>query len=394
MPGPGAYWINQEEKKELMDVIDSGYLFRYGDMNDPEFKHKVYSLEQEFSKLMEVNHALGVTSGSAALITALLAAGLKPGDEVIVPAYTFVATYSSIIFLGGIPVLSEIDDSLNIDPKQIEEKITSKTKAIMPVHMLGNPADMDAIIAIAEKHDLTVIEDACQATGASYHGKRLGTIGDIGAYSLNVFKTITAGDGGIVATNDENLYKRAFAIHDQGHTPNRMGVEVGKRVILGMNYRMNELTGAVALAQVRKLDNILKTLRTKKNTLKAMIADVGGFHFRKLNDPDGECATLCTLIFDSSEKAGQVAKSLNNTTVDQSGWHVYANMEHVNNYLKSAGLPYGKGAYPQTDDILSRSMNISIGVVDAGLGAGFGININSTENEIEQKAEEFREACQ
>ncbi len=394
MPGPGAYWINQDEKNELIDVIDSGYLFRYGDMNDPDFKHKVYSLEQEFANLMGVNHALGVTSGSAALITALLAAGLKPGDEVIVPAYTFVATYSAIIFLGGIPVLTEIDDSLNIDPNQIEEKITCKTKAIMPVHMLGNPADMDAIMAISEKHNLTVIEDACQATGACYKGKRLGTIGDIGTYSLNVFKTITSGDGGIVATNDENLYKRAFAIHDQGHTPNRMGVEVGKRVILGMNYRMNELTGAVALAQVRKLDDILKTLRTKKNTLKAMIADVSGFQFRKLNDPDGECATLCTVIFDSVEKAAEVAKSLNNTTVDQSGWHVYANMEHVNNYLKSAGLPNGKGAYPQTDDILSRSMNISIGVVDAGLGAGFGININSIDDEIEKKANEFRKACQ
>jgi dTDP-4-amino-4,6-dideoxygalactose transaminase len=393
MPGPGAYWIQQEEKEEVLDVMGSGYLFRYGDMDDPDFKHKVFTLEKEFASIMGGNHALAVTSGSAALMTSLLAIGLKPGDEVIVPAYTFVATYSSIIFLGGVPVLTEIDKSLNIDPYQLEDKITSKTRAILPVHMLGNPADMDAIMSIARKHDLAVIEDACQATGGSYKGKRLGIIGDIGAYSFNIFKTITAGDGGMVVTGDEMLYKRAFAIHDQGHTPNRMGVQVGDRSILGMNFRMNELTGAVALAQTRKLDTILETLRTNKARFKELISDVEGLEFRKLNDQKGECATLCTVIFDSSERAATTAKRLGNTTVDHSGWHVYANMEHVNNYLKEKGLPYGKGAYPQTDYILSRSMNISIGVVDTGLGAAFGININASTAEIEKAADDFHRAC-
>ncbi len=393
MPGPGAYWIQQEEKKEVLEVMESGYLFRYGDMGDPDFKHKVFTLEKEFANTMGVKHALAVTSGSAALMTSLLAIGLEPGDEVIVPAYTFVASYSSIIFVGGVPVLTEIDSSLNIDPRHLEDKITSKTRAILPVHMLGNPADMDAIMSIARKHDLAVIEDACQATGGSYKGKRLGAIGTIGAYSFNIFKTITAGDGGMVVTDDEMLYKRAFAIHDQGHTPNRMGVQVGDRSILGMNFRMNELTGAVALAQTRKLDLILQTLRSKKRRFKTLISDVEGVEFRKLNDPEGECATLCTVIFDSAERAATIAKRLGNTTVDHSGWHVYANMEHVNNYFKEKGLPYGRGAYPQTDDILRRSMNISIGVVDAGLGAAFGININASNAEIEKAADDFYRAC-
>ena len=234
-----------------------------------------------------MKHALATTSGSASLIVSLLALGIGPGDEVIVPAYTFVATYSSVIFTGAMPVLAEIDESLNLDPGGIEKRITSRTRAILPVHMLGNACDMEPILRIAKRHGLAVLEDACQALGGSYHGKRLGCIGEIGAFSLNVFKTITAGDGGSVVTDDEALYTRAFALHDQGHTPHRTGVQVGERSILGMNFRMNELTGAVALAQLRKLDGILATLRGKKAKFKERITGIPGTHFRKLNDPDG-----------------------------------------------------------------------------------------------------------
>ncbi|MBA7588936.1 8-amino-3,8-dideoxy-alpha-D-manno-octulosonate transaminase [subsurface metagenome] len=311
----------------------------------------------------------------------------------IVPAYTFVATFSSVIFAGLVPVLSEIDESLNLDPEDIEHRITSKTKAIVPVHMLGNPSDMNAIIDIAKRHGLFVLEDACQAAGGVYKGRKLGSIGNMGAFSLNVYKTITAGDGGVIITSDDNLYDRAFALHDQGHTPNRAGLQVGSRSILGLNFRVNELVGAVALAQLRKIDRITSTLHEKKRMFKRLISDIRGFSFRKLNDPEGECGTLCTVIFDSAEKASNVAKALGSTTVVHSGWHVYANMEHVNRYLKDAGLPHDKGAYPRTDDILSRAMNISVGVVDAGLGAAFGINIDSTDEEIGKKAKQFMNAC-
>jgi dTDP-4-amino-4,6-dideoxygalactose transaminase len=214
----------------------------------------------------------------------------------------------------------------------------------------------------------------------------------IGAFSLNVFKTITAGDGGAIVTDDTDLYHRAFGVHDQGHRPLRTGVEVGERSLLGLNFRMNELTGAVALAQLRKLDAILAALREKKARFKRRIAGIPGVRFRTLPDPEGECATLCTVIFDDPSRAARAAERLGTTTVDHSGWHVYANMEHVGRWLHEHGRPSGKGAYPRTDDILSRSINLSVGVVDAGLGAAFGIHVRSTDEEIEDAARRFRAA--
>ncbi len=393
MAGPGSYWLGDEEKKEVMDVLASGHLSRYGDLEDPKFTRKVFKLEEEFARYVGVPYALATSSGTSALMCCLLAAGLKPGDEVIVPAYTFVATYSAAAFLGLVPVLCEIDESLTLDPAGIERRITPKTRAIMAVHMLGNPCEMDAILATAAKHDLWVIEDACQAAGASYRGRKVGSIGHMAGFSLNVFKTITAGDGGLVTARTEAHYRLAFGFHDQGHSPLRAGVEVGRRCILGLNFRMNEVTGALGLAQLRKIDLIIATLREKKKKFKDQIAGIPGTHFRKLNDPRGECATLLTVLFDDPQRATKVASALGTRTVDKSGWHVYANMEHVNQYLKEHGQPYGKSAYPRTDDILSRAINLSVGVVDAGLGASFGININSSDVEIAAAAQRFRAAC-
>lgn len=393
MSGPGAYLIGKEEIDEVMEVMSSGYLSRYGQLNDLNFKHKVYTLEQEFAKYIGVKHCVATSSGTSALLISLLAMGIKPGDEVIVPGYTFVASYSAIIFAGGIPVLAEIDESLTLDPTDIEKRITPRTKFIMPVHMLGNPCDMEPITKIANRHNLHVIEDCCQAAGASYQGEKLGSLGKMGAFSLNIFKTITAGDGGLVVTDNGDLYIRAFGIHDQGHLPNRSGIEVGKRSILGLNFRINELTGAVALAQLRKIDSITSTLHEKKRKLREAIGHIPGMKWRKINDPEGECGTLLTAIFDEARQATQVAGKLETKTVSESGWHVYSNMEHVMNHLKSIGQPHGKGILPHTDDILARSINLSIGVVDAGLGSAFGINIKSTDQEIKAAAKRFREVC-
>src|SRR5204862_210248 len=196
MAGPGAYWFGKEEMDAVMRVMQSGHLFRYGSESDPKFLHTVATLEMDFAKYCGAKFGLATSSGTASLISSLIALGLKPGNEIIVPAYTFVASYTSCIFVGLIPVLAEVDESLTLDPDDIERHITPRTKAIMPVHMLGNPCDMDRIMPIAKKHKLLVIEDCCQAAGASYHKKKLGTIGNLGAYSLNVFKTINSGDGG------------------------------------------------------------------------------------------------------------------------------------------------------------------------------------------------------
>ena len=393
MPGPGAYMFGKEELDAAVEVVKSGYLFRYGNETDPKFLHKVSTLETEFARYCDTKYALATSSGTSSLVASLLALGLKPGDEIIVPAYTFVASYSSAIFGGFVPVLSEIDESLTLDPDDIEHRITPRTRAIMPVHMLGNPCNMDRIVSIAKRHNLYVVEDLCQAAGASYKGKKVGAIGDMGAFSLNIFKTINTGDGGLLVTDNEELYASAFAIHDQGHKPLREGAEIGSRNQLGLNFRMNELTAAVGLAQLAKIDTIVSILWQKRGRFKKLIAESEGFKFRKLNDPDGDCATICTVIFDTREQAIKVASALGSKTVDQSGWHVYSNMEHVLEHLKNIGQPCTKGSYPRTDDILRRSINISIGVVDGGLGAGWGININSSDTDIETAAEQFNLAC-
>lgn len=392
MPGPGHYWIADEEREEVLDVLNAGHLSRYGDPDDPSFKQKVYTLEREFAAYSGVKHCVAVNSGTGSLYIALRALDIGPGDEVIVPAYTFVASYTATIFAGATPVLAEIDESFTLDPGDIENRITERTKAIMPVHMLGNPSDLDAICGIARKHGLYVVEDSCQAAGASYKGRKIGSLGDIGGFSLNFHKTITSGDGGLVITDDDELYWRAFAIHDQGHTPNRTGLEIGKRSIIGFNFRINELTGAVALAQLRKIDRITARLKANKARVKQLLGELPGVRFRRLNDAEGECGTLLTLIFDSRERARAVASRLGTKTMDNSGWHVYFNMEQILQYFREQGLELGRGSYPATDDILERSVNVSVGVVDPGIGSAFGINIDSSDEEIEAKASELRKA--
>lgn len=401
--GPGSYVLGPEEKKELMDVIENGSLFRYGAPGVDGFQAKVATFEREMAERLGHKHVVATSSGTGSLQCCLAALGIGAGDEVIVPGYTFIASISTVILANAIPVLAEIDESLTIDPTKIEALITPRTKAIIPVHMLGNPCDMDAIMAIARKHNLYVIEDCCQAVGAMYKGRHLGTIGDIGAYSLNVFKTITAGDGGFVGTSDDMLYERAFGFHDQGHKPSRMGVEVGNRSIVGLNLRMNELTGAVALAQGRKLDGILETLRKKKAALKGALQGLPGLGFRRIND-EGECGTLLTLIFDEKEKAEKFCEIMGTAPIARSGWHVYNNMEQVLNKVTAtkANCPYDCPRYeskreyhkhmlPQTDDILDRAVNISVGVVDKGVGAGCGINITSSDEEVAAMAARIRE---
>jgi len=364
--------IGKEEKEQVLDCLEGGWVFRYGDFSNPAFKAKVWNLEKEFSEYMRVKHSLAVTSGTVALYTALSALGVGPGDEVIVPAYTFIATVSSVVYARAIPVLAEINDTLNIDPEDIERKITKKTKAIIPVHMLGNAAEMDKIMKIAKKHKLLVLEDVAQACGGSFKGKKLGTIGNMGTFSFNVFKTITTGDGGMVITNDKKLYERAFAFHDQGHLPMRQGVEVGNRPIIGLDFRMNEVTGALGLAQLRKLDFIIGKLRRNKKRFKDGIKDLKNIKFRRLPDENGDCATLLTIIVEDEKKAGVLAKELGTCLVWDSGWHVYDKWEQILNKktVTKEGCPftcpyYGKKVVykhnmcPKTDNILKRAINIS-----------------------------------
>lgn len=404
MPGPGMELIGEEEKQALLEVIESGYLFRYGSPDNPAFKAKVYTLEQEIAKHVGVHYGVAVNSGTTALLVALTGLGIGAGDEVIVPGYTFIASISSIAYARAVPILAEVDETLNLDPKDVVRKITSRTKAIMAVHMLGNPARIDALKAIADKHNLFLIEDCAQAFGASYQGRKLGSIGHVGTYSFNIYKTITAGDGGMVVTDDEEVYQRCFAFHDQGHSPLRMGVDVGKRPFIGLDFRMTELTGAVVLAQFRKINTIISRLHANKSRFKSAIAGIKGLTFREILDPEGECGTLLTVFFPTETIARAVAHDLGTKVIADSGWHVYNNMEQLldkrtptkegwpdQHPLYTGGeVKYWKGMLPQTDSLLSRAINISIGVTDAGLGSGFGVKIGDDEAEIDAKAEAFR----
>jgi dTDP-4-amino-4,6-dideoxygalactose transaminase len=396
--------IGEEEKYEILDVLESGYLFRYGSQDNPDFKAKVYQLEQQVAKLIGVPYAVAVNSGTSALLVTISGLGIGPGDEVIVPGYTFIASFSSVIYARAIPILAEVDRTLNLDPEDVRKKITPRTKAILAVHMLGNPARMDALKAIADDHDLLLIEDCAQAFGASYQGRMLGSIGQAGIYSFNIFKTITAGDGGMVVTNDEAAYRKFFGIHDQGHSPLRMGVEVGQRPFVGQDFRMTELAAAVLLAQLGKLEHILNHLRDNKRRFKQSISDLQGLEFREITDHQGECATLLTVYLPNEEIARKVAEELNTKVVADSGWHVYSNMEQVieKRTITPEGCPftcplyeggeikYWRGMLPQTDALLARAINISIGVSDPGLGSAFGVSMRDGFESVDAKAAEFR----
>jgi 8-amino-3,8-dideoxy-alpha-D-manno-octulosonate transaminase len=274
--------------------------------------------------------------------------------------------------------------------------------------MLGNPARLDELKAIADEHGLILLEDAAQAFGASYKGRKVGSIGNAGTYSFNIFKTITGGDGGMVVTDDDAIYRRCFAFHDQGHSPLRMGVEVGKRPFIGLDFRMTELTGAVVLAQFRKVGQIVSHLHANKRRLKKAITAAGmpDLQFREITDLDGECGTLLTVFLPSETVARQIAGELGTKVIADSGWHVYSNMEQILDkrmptaegwpdthplYVQAGGKPveYRRGMLPQTDDLLSRAINISVGVWDAGLGSGFGVKMSDGFDAVDRCAEEF-----
>jgi len=404
MPGPGLDLVGEEELAQVADVIRSGRLSRYGPEDDT-FPAKVRHFEEAVAEQAGVRHALAVNAGTSGLYLALTGLGVGPGDEVIVPGFTFVATISSVVYARARPVLAEVDATFNLDPVDVEARITARTKAIIAVHMLGNAARIVALKALADRHRIALIEDSAQAFGASYMGSWLGGFGAAGVYSFNEFKTITCGDGGMLVTNDEDLYQRCFAMHDQGHSPLRSGVEIGARPTLGLNYRMTELEGAVLLAQLDKLDRIRDHLRDNRDLVWSMIEDLPGIGFRELPDRDGDLATHLVVVFPDAAMARGVTEELGSITLDHSGWHVYSHMENLldQRTVTGRGCPfdctcthedaarYEVGMLPQTDALLARSMSFSIGVTDPNL-APFGLRMRDNAEVARRQAERFRVA--
>ena len=367
----GTQYYGEEETRELNDVVKTRRPFRwYGPGNEPPMK--VATFEKEFAQRMKTRYALGVTSGSAALQTAVAAFGIGPGDEVILPAWTWHSCYEAIVLAGALPVFAEIDESFNIDPNDIESKITPQTKLIMAVHLQGNPADLDRVLDIAKHHQIRVLEDCAQSVGATYKGRPVGSLGDIGIYSLQLNKTITSGEGGAVVTNDPMLFERASRYHDLGSLrPLHEKVVGGAKgdTFVGGQFRMSEFTGGVLVAQLRKLDRIVADVRANARRVYDGIRDLPGIKLRHLPDPAGELGSAVFLGFDSKEKCEhfRAAMKAENVPVDHPGGSailpIQPYIEHKRtvhpawpSFTSERGrsIQYGAACCPRTIDILSR----------------------------------------
>jgi len=348
----GREVFGKEEMEAVTDVLRRGVLFRYGFPKERENVFTVSNFEKSFSSYAGSKYALGVSSGSSALKVALEALNLPRGKEILTPCFTFVATIEAIEEAGFKPVLCDIDETFNISPEDIRRRITNNTVAIMPVHMMGAAAKIEEIMDIAKEKKLKVVEDTCQSTGASLKGKRLGTFGDLGCFSFDYVKVMTTGEGGIVVTDNAELYRQADCYHDHGH-PHLPDTGRGdeRRARKGFNYRMNEIQGALGIIQLKKLDYIVSRQRENKKKIKSGIRDIGGLEFRHLLDEEGEISTFLTFLLPGREKAEQFKdrmKAHGTVPATLNYWHFTANIE-------IAG-----GTFPKSEAILSRSVSLEI----------------------------------
>jgi len=375
---PGINWLSTQEEEAVVDVIRKGALFRY---YGPQSPTHVDQLEEYARTFYDVGHALAVNSGTGALCTAMSALGTGPGTEVIVPAFLWVATVTAVIQSNAIPVLCEVDDSFNMDPGDLEKKITRRTKLIAVVHMAGTPCDMNAIMRVTNKHKIPVLEDCAQCNGGSFKGQKVGTFGKVGIYSLQINKNVTAGEGGLLVTNDEKLYTRLIAAHDLG-IPWKKGLpdETSEVCFWGQGRRMGEMAGAVANVQLRKLPQVVAHMKASKQRIKDMLGEINGVSFRRLNDSDGDTGPFLILTFDNESRAVHITQHLTNDGIENVfhlsdyGLHIYHNIRSLVERvpLSPAGNPwslpqnaesvyeYGKGTCPTSDELFERSVIITI----------------------------------
>ena len=363
------------------EEVPSPHLARYYNPRNS----KVKELEEYAKNLFGVRYALAVNSGTSALSAAYVGCGIGPGDEVIVPGYTFFATAAEVVAVKAIPVIAEVDDSLTLDPEDVERKITPQTKAIVPVHMAGNCSNMDAIMKIARKHGLKVIEDNAQACGGKYKNSFLGTIGDAGCFSLSTFKITGAGEGGMVLTDDEQIYIRATSYHDTAACwrPDRYAKErFPGELFCGQNYRMSELEGSVILVQLKKAK--MQAERYNRNMRRVLNAVK---RFRKVkprrsNDINGDVGYDLVFLAETRELSGKLAEALQAEGVPAGArgtrtsrdWHIYAYWEHILEqktptsegcpftcpYYKGKLPDYSPDMCPRTLDLVDRALHISI----------------------------------
>jgi len=383
---PGSELIGAEERKEVNDVLETGILFRYNHDEQRKGIWKAKEFEQELRKFTGAKHALLCSSGTTAVSACMAACGIGLGDEVIVPTFTYIATIEGVMLGGAIPVFADIDETLCLSAASIRAAITPRTRAVVLVHMCGAMAQIDEIVALCQEHGLALIEDAAQALGASFRGTSLGLFGQVGSYSFDFFKIITAGEGGAVVTNDAQLALNAEMFHDHGHdhVGNNRGME--QHPVLGTNFRASELHAAVAVAQIRKLDYILAQNKKHKAVLKATLAKFPEVTFRHLPDPEGDSATFLSFFLPDEATTRQVVKALAEQGIGgiqywyDNNYHYLKNWEHLREMKSLFKLPmqafdvpqdYRTMQFPQSDAVMGRliSMVIRITWTEAELQA-------------------------
>jgi 8-amino-3,8-dideoxy-alpha-D-manno-octulosonate transaminase len=388
---PGFELFSDLERKEVNDVLGNGVLMRYGFDGMRKGHWKAKELEAELEKTFGSEHVQLVSSGTAAVSVALASAGIGAGDEVIMPTFTFVASFEAIMMLGAIPILVDIDDTLTLDPKAVEAAVTSKTKAVMVVQMCGSMANMDALRKVCDTHNLIFVEDACQAIGGTYKGKPLGSIADLGCFSFDFVKTITCGEGGAVVTNNKDYYINAdhYSDHGHDHIGNDRGAET--HPFLGYNFRISELHAAVGLAQVRRLPEFIAIQKRNYTILRETLSQIPEVTFRTVPEGGEESYAFLNFFLPDLDTALKVSKAFKDNGVDVC-WNYYENNWHY--IRKWHHLKEAKSLYPLTSEIkeeLTKLKTKDFTQSDYWIGRNISclIKMSWTEEEVRERADKM-----
>jgi 8-amino-3,8-dideoxy-alpha-D-manno-octulosonate transaminase len=376
---PGFELFGPEERKEVNEVLETGIMMRYGFDGPRKGIWKAKELESLISEKLSCGYTQLVSSGTAALTTAFAALGIGAGDEVIMPTFTFVASFECVLSVGAVPVLVDVDETLTLDPAAVRRAITPKTKCVMPVHMCGAMADMEALSAICKEHKLVLLEDACQSFGGSYKGRALGTIGDAGTFSFDFVKIVTCAEGGAIVTNSKDLAVKLDGYSDHGH--DHVGVDRGADLhpFLGYNFRISELHAAVGLAQVRKLDQFIELNKKNYTQLKAILSKVPEISFRTIPDPAGDIYTFLSWFLPTEEAMRAVMAELKQQNAAagnmywyEHNWHYIRKWDHLtkvatlnrlNEAQEKALRALRTDGFPASDKVMGRCVSTAIGML-------------------------------
>ena len=393
---PGFELFGDAERKEVKDVLDSGVLMRYGFDGLRKGQWKAKDLETEIEKRFAVQHAQLLSSGTAAVSMALAASGVGAGDEVIMPCFTFVASFEAILMLGATPVVVDIDDTLTLDIDAVKTSISPKTKAIMPVHMCGSMANLDALKTICKNHDLLLIEDACQAIGGTYNGQALGTIGDLGCFSFDFVKTVTSGEGGAVVTNNTQyaIHLDHFSDHGHDHIGNDRGAET--HPFLGYNFRISELNAAVGLAQFRRIDEFIALQKKHYKILRDALEPLDGVTFRSVPEGGEESCAFLNFFLEDLETAREVSKMFKANGLDvcfhyyDNNWHYIRKWDHLK--MKKSLYPLSSEIQTGLDSLKEKNFTKSDHYIGRNLSCL--VKLSWSKAEVEQRAKAMVDCIQ